>query len=236
VTRTSSSAVAASDRRRAIVVVISFVASMTFVGGLLILTDPTPAPRIARGRPAMSASALGVAPPARTILDTEVPLDRARWRSIVIDDTANPFGTVETVAREHQGRGIEPVGCHFLIGNGRGLGDGVLHVTHRWNRQQPAGLVAVSSVGSEEASSDADVQRHHSEHGITILLVGDGESGSFGDGQIERLVDLVAALCDSFDIPVSEVRLHADLADDEGPGPRFPREGFFRGLSRAAGG
>ena len=61
---------------------------------------------------------------------TDVPLQRIKWRNIVIHDAAvQASRTVQ--------------GCHFVIGDARRFGDGVVQSTQRWRRQSDGDHIRV---------------------------------------------------------------------------------------------
>lgn len=145
------------------------------------------------------------------IFDTEAPLDSQRWTGIVIHHLGEPAGDAEYVDRLHKSYGYQGLGYHFLIGNGNGLGDGVIHVGYRWNDQLP-GAHVMGLAG-----------RQHNLHSIGICLIGNGDRRPFTDRQLRQLVMLIRALQNKFDIPASHVYLHRDLAQGTtSPGRLFP--------------
>src|SRR5207249_11104331 len=75
------------------------------------------------------------------IFQLKSPLDRQRWTGIVIHHLGEPAGDADSVTRKHLSYGYKGLGYHFLIGNGNGLGDGVVHVGYRWNEQLPGAHV-----------------------------------------------------------------------------------------------
>ena len=114
--------------------------------------------------------------------------------------------------RVHLGFGYPSLGYHFLIGNGNGMGDGVIHVGERWVKQLP---------GAHARGSDAD---YHNRHSIAICLFGNGDRRRFTDRQAVQLMDLVGRLQRELNIPASAVRLHRDVAPGltSSPGDFFP--------------
>lgn len=198
-----------------------FVAAMTVAGAGLLLTDPTPAPRIAQGSPLWEPTSPRV---FGNILETKVPVEQASWQYIVIHDSGSPRGSVETMSREAQSRGLRGLGYHFLIGNGNGMGDGDLHVGYRWNEQ---------FAGAHATGSDAG---DYNQHGIGICLIGNGEARKYTERQMERLLSLVSGLQRELNIPIDRVLLQRDLAPLPSPGKHFPREWLWAQLSLAGGG
>lgn len=144
------------------------------------------------------------------VFQTAQPLDRQRWTSIVIHDLGEPGGDAESINRQHLALGYQGLGYHFLIGNGNGLGDGVIHVGYRWNEQLPGAHVA----GPDQA--------HYNQHAIGICLIGNGDRRPFTDRQMAQLVNLVQRLQQKLGIPAKNVYLHRDLnAQTASPGRFF---------------
>ncbi|GIW73653.1 MAG: hypothetical protein KatS3mg103_0175 [Phycisphaerales bacterium] len=117
--------------------------------------------------------------------------------------------------------GLAGLGYHFVIGNGRGMADGELHVAERWLRQLPGAHVA----GPQSLAYNRD--------SIGVCLVGDGRLEAFGRAQMDRLVAAVATLARELDIPMDRIVLHEDVSGVVDPGPYFPRERFYQRLAEA---
>ncbi len=149
-----------------------------------------------------------------SVFQTSSPLQTGRWDSIVIVHSGEPAGSPEDIAREHKALGYDGLGFHFVIGNGKRMGDGEIHVGYRWLDQQPG--ADLSGVNSSFNSTNA----------IEICLVGDGDRRPFSDEQLYRLAQLVHALSEKLDIPADRVLLHKDLGGTSSPGQFFPRTEF----------
>jgi hypothetical protein len=144
------------------------------------------------------------------IFRIDAPLDRERWTSIVIHHLGEPAGDAEYVHRLHLSFGYQGLGYHFLVGNGRGLGDGIIHVGYRWNEQLP---------GAHVVGPQGD---HYNLHAIGICLIGNGDRRAFTEPQIRSLQSLVQRLQQELGIPRERVYLHSDLAPETtGPGRFF---------------
>ena len=185
-----------------------FAASMAMVTGVLALGDRGAVP----GYPAAKASVLAEFEGDDPIFRTEAPLDRSRWRSIVIHHSGEPAGDAESIRRGHLASGARTMGYHFLIGNGNGLGDGAVYVGERWVGQ---------AAGWHAVGPQADF---YNQHAIAICLVGNGDRRPFTDRQMSQLVSLVRRLQRQLGIPQSAVRLHRDIAPalTTSPGRDFP--------------
>ena len=115
----------------------------------------------------------------------------SQWKSIVIQQLSQPAGTVERIERDHRQLGLDGLGYHFLIGNGNGLGDGVIHVGYRWLEQ----LAAAKPLGSTNWNRDS----------ISICLVGNGDRRPFSEIQIKHLTRLVQRLQAELSVPVDQI-------------------------------
>lgn len=162
--------------------------------------------------PAINPSLVSDTLAPNPVVRTESPLDRNRWKSIIIHHSGELAGNAETIGRLHLENGARMMGYHFVIGNGNQMGNGVIHVGERWIRQ----LAGWHAVGA-----NADF---YNQHAIAICLVGNGDRREFTDLQIEQLVGLVQRLQRELGIPASAVRLHRDVADGltSSPGRHFP--------------
>ncbi len=204
---------------RSRVVWLSLVGAMTGVGGLLVALEGQRTPR-------MDGIALVATPPAQgpssigVVFNTRTPLQPGRWQGVVIHDSGALSGSASTIASEHEARGLHGLGYHFVIGNGRGgADDGELHVAYRWLDQLP---------GAHTAGPDQD---RYNRGSIGICLVGDGDRRPFTEAQLNRLVELVAALQRECGFAAESVVLHRDVAPVASPGRLFPAAAFERGLS-----
>lgn len=162
---------------------------------------------------ATNVGALGEQPESAQdpVFQIEAELDKKRWTGIVIHHLGLPAGDAERVHRLHLGYGYQGLGYHFLIGNGSGLADGIVHVGYRWNEQLP-GAHVVGPLGDE-----------HNRSSIGICLIGNGDRRPFTQKQMRSLVSLVRRLQRELDIPTDRVRLHRDLTPSlTSPGRFFP--------------
>jgi N-acetyl-anhydromuramyl-L-alanine amidase AmpD len=183
---------------------------MTAVTGLLALGDRT----TGRGFPATHTSLLGPDSIGTRdpIFRIEVPLDRSRWSAVIIHHSGEPGGDAESIRRLHLGYGYRKMGYHFLIGNGNGLGDGVVHVGERWIEQLP---------GWHTVGPYAE---YYNQRAIAICLIGNGDRRRPTARQMSQLISLVRRLQRELEIPASAVRLHRDVAPGlvSSPGEFFP--------------
>ena len=221
--------------RRRFTVWASFVGGMTAVAGILLAGD--------RGAPSVHAAVsvtvdgLSPATDSSLILPRDAKPISGQWQAIVIHHSATPAGDSITLNRQHTASGLSGLGYHFVIGNGQGLGDGLVEVGYRWNRQlagaHVAGATATESRNGLDRTSlstaDADQYNRHS---IGICMIGNGNRREFTDRQIHELITLVRALQAQFGIPGSAVYLHSDLSKVTSPGKFFPTAEFEAQIRR----
>ena len=197
--------------RRAQIVWLSFIGAVTGVTGLLaMLAGERPAPLLAVATSPIDAGTANTDPlrPQTTALDTE------RWRSIVIHHSGRPTGDERSLHRRHVAYGYDGLGHHFVIGNGHGLGEGVVHVGYRWNQQLP---------GAHAAGPRAN---ELNEQAVSICLIGNGNQRAYSELQIRQLIRLVQRLQREIGIPATGVHLHSDVAEVADPGRYFPTAEF----------
>jgi len=195
--------------RRAQAVWASLIGSMTLVGGLLFFLDGAP---ISRSEGFTLTPLLATTGPdtVEAVFNTRAPLDTARWQAIVIHDSGSPAGTPTTLDAQARAMNLQGLGYHFVIGNGKGIDDGELHIGNRWLKQVP---------GAHAAGQNAD---WFNRQAIGICLIGDGDRQRFTGAQLRRLVHLVDALSREFNIPSDRVYLHSQIATTASPGKFFP--------------
>jgi hypothetical protein len=199
--------------RRTQYVFAAFAVAMT--GAMAILAVDAPQP--AGGFPLTTITSVNDQTRAEhdLLFPTDEHLDRDRWTGIVIHHLGDPFGTPESIHRQHLSYGYQGLGYHFLVGNGNGLADGNIHVGYRWIEQLP-GAHVVGEAG-----------QLHNEHSIGICLVGNGDRQPYSDRQMKHLVRLVQRMQKECGIPADAVHLHTDLSPSlTSPGRLFPEAEF----------
>lgn len=202
-----------------VVVWASLLGAMTAVGGLLLMLDWKPVPRMDGLSLSPLAAATSTGSQVDPVLRTRSPLDVARWQAIVIHHSGSVVGSAASISREHEDQGIKGLGHHFVIGNGQGMDDGQLHIGYRWLDQLP---------GAHAAGPNGDWFNLQS---VSICLVGDGDRRPFTGAQINRLRELVGVLCREMDIPRDRVYLHSEIAPVNDPGRLFPADAVSRPAS-----
>jgi N-acetyl-anhydromuramyl-L-alanine amidase AmpD len=136
------------------------------------------------------------------------------WEFIVLHHTATVEGDVATIDKEHQkrkdssGAAWRGIGYHFLIGNGKGMPDGAIEPTFRWQEQAD---------GAHAGSL------RHNERGIGVCLVGNFNRSPPTKKQLQSLKTLLAWLQQEAAIPDSRVIRHSDIKPTACPGSKFVR-------------
>ncbi len=192
----------------------AFVAAMTLVGGALLLSDPTPAPRIGTHRVLTN---LNSPENYGTIFDTAQTVEDDRWQHIVIFDSGTVHGSIETLSRADH----DDLGYHFVIGNGNGMAGGELHVGYRWNEQLPGTRIT------------GDNATWWNDQTISICLVGNGLHHPYDKRQQQRLIGLVAGIQRRLGIPIDRVHLAREISEIDSPGPQFDAFDFRQQLITA---
>lgn len=165
-----------------------------------------------------SISAAAAAAPATLVSfrsDFEPEAPPRHWRYIVLHHTATDSGDVAAIDAEHRQRKDRAghpwlgIGYHFLIGNGRGMADGLVEPTFRW-KQQLHGAHAGD--------------RSYNEEGIGICLVGNFDSYPPTPRQVAAARELVRMLAERYDIEPQNIVCHQDVGATHCPGAKFPVE------------
>jgi hypothetical protein len=210
--------------RRTLVVWGAFACATAVAVGLLRLGSAGSAHPASHTQASAPAAPLGAPAPAIAtagprIAPRDTPLDRTRWRSIVIHHSGSPAGDASSIERQHFKQGLVGLGYHFVIGNGQGLDDGQVVVGYRWERQLPGAHVStLARVGAQRWNDES----------IAICLVGNGDRHPFTERQLREAAALVRTLQAELGIPAGSVVLHSDIAPVDSPGRCFPAADFRR--------
>ena len=186
---------------------------MTLSAGLLGVLQQSPRP--AGSGMSLTPLAAGIGGESvEVVLNPESTLDIERWRGITVHHSGFGYDDPERLDGRHRAMNLRGLGYHFVIGNGKGMDDGELHIGRRWLEQLR---------GAHAAGPDAEWYNRHS---IAICLVGDGDRDTFTDRQLARLEQLVAALNAELGLGASDLTLHRDIAGVSSPGRYFPETQF----------
>lgn len=140
-----------------------------------------------------------------------MPVRPGRWRYIVVHHSATREGSARSMEIYHrQKRHMENgLAYHFVIGNGRGMGDGEIFIGDRWKRQIKGGHLA------SDALNDIS---------IGICLVGNFQRDRPSAQQMRSLYALIGYLMQRSRTSSAAVRLHRQIntKPTECPGRNFP--------------
>ncbi|WP_397568753.1 N-acetylmuramoyl-L-alanine amidase [Schlesneria sp. T3-172] len=135
------------------------------------------------------------------------------WSYIVLHHTAAESGSVESIHEEHlkrkdkNGKQWLGVGYHFVIGNGKGMGDGEIEPTFRWRQQMQGAHAGVAD---------------YNQLGIGIVLIGNFEESPPTKAQVAAVKKLVGILKRDYRIVGNKIVGHSDVKATECPGKYFP--------------
>jgi N-acetyl-anhydromuramyl-L-alanine amidase AmpD len=123
---------------------------------------------------------------------------KGSWKHIVIHHTGTVTGTAKGIDRFHrEERHMENgLAYHFLIGNGRGMGDGEIFVGERWKKQLPGGHLASETLNQSS---------------IGICLVGNFDRTRPTKEQMESLKALTKKLLELTALPPSAITTHREI-------------------------
>jgi N-acetyl-anhydromuramyl-L-alanine amidase AmpD len=148
-------------------------------------------------------------------------VEPGRWKYIVIHHSATDVGNLKDMDRYHrEQRHMENgLAYHFLIGNGRGMGDGEVGVGRRWTEQINGGHLAIESLN---------------ERSLGICLVGNFQEDRPTGKQLQSLHALVDHLMDACGLGVEAVKTHQQIhtLHTQCPGRLFPSSTFIAELKK----
>jgi len=138
-----------------------------------------------------------------------------RWQYIVIHHSAVDRGSVKGMDRFHRKeRGmVNGIAYHFVIGNGKGMPDGKIEMTHRWSGQLNGGHVASAKLNRTA---------------VGICLVGNFEKSRPTRRQIESLQKLCTYLTRKCSLSETRIQSHRKInpRPTKCPGKLFPMDRF----------
>lgn len=168
---------------------------------------PVIAPQVAVAPPRVTA------PVAKPVQPVALRGERAwainvaprQWKYIVIHHSATPSGNAAKFNKEHQEKGWDELGYHFVIGNGTDSSNGQVEIGPRWPKQK---------WGAHAKTPD----NRFNDYGIGICLVGNFQIERPTKQQLDSLARLVSYLMQTYKIPASNVVGHRDTKPTECPG------------------
>jgi len=148
-----------------------------------------------------------------------------RWNYIVIHHSAGEYGNIEflqKVHRERQGRDpLDAIPYHYIIGNEKGLGVGV--VKSDWRRYWHIWGMHVSR---------HNVDRNF--RGLGICLIGNFENHGISEKQYRAVVKLTKELMQKYNISIENISGHGYTKGEQTkcPGKHFPMDRFLRDIQK----
>jgi LysM repeat protein len=169
--------------------------------------------------PKDSASVAASATPLPASLKRQLDAQKVtagKWRHIVIHHSATSVGSARSMELYHRNtrRMENGLAYHFVIGNGRGMGDGEIAIGSRWRRQIKGGHLASTALN--------DVS-------IGICLVGNYQLTRPTSRQLSSLYALVNYLEDRCRTPADAVKTHRQIntRPTDCPGRLFPTQALL---------
>ncbi len=131
------------------------------------------------------------------VLSTDPAAVPRRWRWIVVHHSGGNSGSAQSFDAYHrETKGWQSLGYHFVIGNGKGQGDGKIAAGPRWYAQQ---------TGAHAHSAE------HNEFGIGICLVGSFDTQIPSPAEWQALVDITRKLSKKYGIPLANIVGHNQI-------------------------
>ncbi|MFV0408986.1 MAG: peptidoglycan recognition family protein [Paracoccus sp. (in: a-proteobacteria)] len=146
-----------------------------------------------------------------------------RFNRIVIHHSGGGSGDPEMLIRVHRERQprdpIDMIPYHFVIGNGRGMGDGEVHATARWRWR----LWGAHLSGRNTALNVSSVG---------ICLIGNFETAHVSPDQFDALTALCRELMKDYGIGREDIGFHGDTPGEATacPGRNFPRSALLKAV------
>lgn len=138
----------------------------------------------------------------------KIRLNRKKWKYIVAHHSATTQGSAKSFDQVDRRHGMKNgLAYHFVIGNGRGTGDGVIEVGARWKNQLHGGHVR---------------KWEYNNHGIGICLVGNFEKTRPTAKQLSSFKSLVGYLGGDILDNSYKFMVHKEVNATLCPGRYFP--------------
>ncbi len=184
--------------------------SVIKIGQRLVIPAATPPGDPSPARPAPSGAPSVLAPVVAVTRGLQIR--PARWTHLVVHHSGVEAGNAKSYDGAHRRRGMENgLAYHFVIGNGKDSGDGMIEIGSRWPKQLYGGHVRSQAMN---------------ECGIGICLVGNFETRLPGKKQLASLFTLLDWLradgLPGATVPKVTVHRWVDVNHTVCPGRRFP--------------
>ena len=120
-----------------------------------------------------------------------------RWNCIEIYYSGTKAGNIEQLASLRDLANAEDIGCHFVICNGLGGGNGQIQPTEKWQRQY---LIRTRTKNGPQQTTPLVWDEIRNLNAIRICVIADGKTARPTDFQIKSVEALVEALHRKFSI------------------------------------
>jgi LysM repeat protein len=161
---------------------------------------------------------IGLATTFQRTLDSS-RVQPGRWKYVVVHHSATTMGSARNMDRYHrEQRHMENgLAYHFVIGNGRGMGDGQIVMGQRWSKQLQGGHLASETLNQKS---------------IGICLVGNFDRERPTRRQMQSLTALTQYLLRRCSLSKSGVKTHQQIntIGTRCPGRLFDEDAFLRSL------
>jgi len=139
-----------------------------------------------------------------------IRVNRPKWKYIVAHHSATAQGSAKSFDQVDRRHGMKNgLAYHFVIGNGKGTGDGVIEVGSRWKNQLHGGHVS---------------KWEFNNHGIGICLVGNFEKTRPTQKQLDSFDQLVNYLGGNILNNKYKFYVHKEINATLCPGRYFPTQ------------
>ena len=139
-----------------------------------------------------------------------IRINRPKWKYIVAHHSATFQGSAKSFDQVDRRHGMKNgLAYHFVIGNGKGTGDGVIEVGSRWKNQLHGGHVS---------------KWEFNNHGIGICLVGNFEKNRPTQKQLDSFDQLVNYLGGNILNNKYKFYVHKEINATLCPGRYFPTQ------------
>ena len=189
---------------------ILLVLALCYLWRLVFPAIPDPPPPDDFGRLEFRAR-LRALPPPRPVPEWRAAARSGRWLGIVVHHTATAGGSPESIDRHHRetNKWKNGLGYHFLIGNGRGMGDGEVAVGKRWSGQDGLdGSHVVMADAAKEIFFGAPRSASGNSFAIGVALVGDFREAPPSAAQLASLRSLLGFLGKEYGIKPTAIVGH----------------------------
>ncbi len=142
----------------------------------------------------------------------KIDVEENEWKYVVLHHSATDEGNAKNFDRYHRDKKkwAHGLAYHFVIGNGKGSGNGEIEVGDRWKKQIHGGHTANMALNRVA---------------IGICLVGNFEEDNKPtDSQLKSLISLVSYVSKKYNIPKPRIVKHSQVLQKGTacPGKNFP--------------